>query len=83
MSKRRAILLVCSASLMLVFAVWAVWSAYQPKVGPIGNGPDYRRVWFQFGLHLISAGCFLTLGIHGLYTHWKKNKEEHGETKEE
>jgi len=41
------ILLVCGIFLLLL-SFWTLYYAYTPKVGPIGNGPNYILVWVQF-----------------------------------
>ncbi|WP_335872282.1 hypothetical protein [Bacillus sp. 2205SS5-2] len=37
------------------FIIWGsiiVYNGYKPKVGPIGDGPNYTQVWFLFFLLL-------------------------------
>ncbi|MEJ8548049.1 hypothetical protein [Brevibacillus borstelensis] len=81
MSQARAMFLICIAGIMMVFAFLGLWESYQPRVGPVGNGPNYQWTWTWFILQLFNSGCFLTLGINGLYTSRKKEQEKYAQTK--
>ncbi len=54
--------LMCGIFLLLL-SFWTLYYAYTPKVGPIGNGPNYKFVWFQFSTQFISEICGVSLAI--------------------
>lgn len=60
---RKYVLLV-SSSIMIVLAVWELIYAYIPKTGPIGNGLNMTRIWFQSSASFIGGVSFLSLAIY-------------------
>jgi hypothetical protein len=60
---RKIVIIICSVC-MLLLSFWGLYYAYTPKAGPIGNGGNYKFVWFQFSTQFISGICFLFLGIN-------------------
>lgn len=40
---------------LLLLSFWTLYYAYTLKVGPIGKGPNYKFVWFQFSTQFISG----------------------------
>ncbi|MEI5908415.1 hypothetical protein WAK64_15295 [Bacillus spongiae] len=52
-----------------------VYNGYQPKVGPIGNGPNYKLIWFQFFiLAIYSITAFIKSFL--LFKLEKKNSKD-------
>ena len=49
------ILLMCGIFL-LSLSIWTLYNAYTPKVGPIGNGPNYIAVWVWFIIQFLLQG---------------------------
>jgi hypothetical protein len=60
---KKWIVLICGIFLLLL-SFWNLYYAYIPKVGPIGNGPNYKLVWFQFSTQFISGICALFLSYN-------------------
>lgn len=59
---RKYVALFASISYILL-TVWELYYAYAPKVGPIGNGPNEQRIWFDFVISMIGGACFITLTV--------------------
>jgi hypothetical protein len=57
---RKKIVLICGIITVLL-SFWTLYYAYSPKVGPIGNGPNYLLIWFQFSILFISGVCSILL----------------------
>ncbi|MGO0059530.1 hypothetical protein ACTID9_05905 [Brevibacillus fluminis] len=57
----------------LGLAFWCLYAPYAPRVGPIGNGPNEKVVWFQFSLYLLAALCFIGLAF---ITFWHEKRRE-------
>ncbi|KGX84164.1 hypothetical protein [Pontibacillus marinus] len=45
---RKYIILICGI-LIWSIAFFVLYKSYAPRVGPIGEGLDYKSVWFNFG----------------------------------
>ena len=44
-----------SGIFLLLLSFLTLYNAYTPKVGPIGNGLNFKIVWIQFSTQLISG----------------------------
>lgn len=60
---RKWIILLCGIFLLLL-SFWTLYYAYTPKVGPIGNGLNYKLVWIQFGAEFISGVSLIFLAFN-------------------
>lgn len=60
----RKYVLLLSSSLMVIFAIVQLISAYVPKTGPVGNGLNGKLVWFQFTCTFIGGASYLVLAIY-------------------
>lgn len=50
---------------------YGLYSAYAPKTGPLGNGPDEVWVWFNFLVFFITGLAFLGLAATMF---WQRSK---------
>ncbi|MEH6940013.1 hypothetical protein V7056_19540 [Bacillus sp. JJ664] len=55
--------LICGISLLLV-SFWTLFYGYMPKVGVIGDGPNYTLVWYEFSILFISGILILSLSFN-------------------
>lgn len=63
---KKWILLLCGTFLVFL-SIWTIYYAYTPKVGPIGNGLNYKLIWFQSSFQFISgiSSLFLAFNLRG------------------
>lgn len=59
---RKYIVLIATLFYILI-AVWKLYYAYAPKIGPIGNGPNEQKIWLDFALSMIGGAFFIGLTI--------------------
>ncbi|WP_088043144.1 hypothetical protein [Bacillus sp. EAC] len=60
---RKLIVLFCGIFLVSL-SFWTLYYGYSPKVGVIGNGPNDKLIWFQFGTQFLSGICALFLAFN-------------------
>lgn len=69
---KRYIFMIVVSCMSILLLLYGVWDAYQPRVGPVGNGPDDSAILKWFLLHVLSPVCFLLTAIIGIYQLKKK-----------
>ncbi|QGQ96579.1 hypothetical protein EHS13_17690 [Paenibacillus psychroresistens] len=77
---KRYVFTIFIAVVLILIAIIQTWIAYQPKVGPVGNGPNDAVIWTNFTWQLFTGICFLTVGIIGIYK--SKKTELNGDVKQ-
>lgn len=64
---KRYIFLIFIGVVLILIATTQTWYAYQPKVGPVGNGPNDAVIWTNFTWQVL-IGIFIIIGgIIGIY----------------
>jgi len=56
-------LLICGTCLLFLSTL-TLYYTYTPKVGPIGNGPNYTLVWLLASTQFLSGICALFLAFN-------------------
>jgi hypothetical protein len=64
---KRYVFTIFIAIFLILIALIQTWNAYQPKVGPVGNGPNDTVIWTNFTWQLFTGICILTVEIIGVY----------------
>ncbi|GAA0438863.1 hypothetical protein GCM10008983_14710 [Lentibacillus halophilus] len=51
----KGFIILCLGILTLLASIIFLYISYQPKVGPIGNGPNYTQIWITFSAIFLSG----------------------------
>lgn len=65
--KKMAITRMILSIFMMLMAILQVYYIYKPKIGPVGEGINDRRVIWLFSLAMIASLSFLTESVYTLY----------------
>jgi magnesium-transporting ATPase (P-type) len=64
---KRYIFLIFIGVVLILIATTQTWYAYQPRVGPVGNGPNDVVIWTNFTWKVLTGLLIIIVGIIGLY----------------
>ena len=56
-------MLIVLSIFMIALAGYRLWSLYQPRVGPVGDGSHAPHVYISIYCGLLAGVCFLIVGI--------------------
>ncbi|KIL35002.1 hypothetical protein SD71_15075 [Cohnella kolymensis] len=66
-----------ACSLIIIFiAIYRLYSAYQPMVGPVGNGPNEKIIWFRFIFTILMGITALVLSVRMFIIERKKGNKD-------
>lgn len=64
---KRYIFIIFIGAVLILTATIQTWYAYQPRVGPVGNGPNDAVIWTNFTWQVLTGLLIIIVGIIGIY----------------